>query len=634
MPTELRAPILRSWIRCKQIGVDPNGGKGSLVLPMVELNRSLKSNAVLIAMVRDLLQEVCWSSATSGFIFFLTDKDANLLLIIGDKRVAKEFEELINFSVGVNWGEGSVGTTAVSLAFDEHNSVPWMSEEKYCFLLKEKACAAVPIKSRNGSVVGVLGAATDLDGLTGSAPSVFDFLVVAAKAVNGRYQCFEVENSLGRTRKSMSLLLDAIPEGILITDQGGKIMEVNGRFGTLLGLDLSGAVGKRADLLIPPASLAPDEEWAPGKRRPRHGNPPGHPSRTQKMTSRKVQFKDADGLQEYSLHILQECQEKRQKAPDENGFHAKWGFADILGASGEIRQALEQAMGIAGEPYDVLIEGKTGTGKEMFAQAIHNASGRAAFPFVPVNCGAIPEELAESELCGYECGAFTGAHPQGFPGKLGLADGGTLFLDEIGEMPPGLQVKLLRVLQEKKYMRLGGVRPMTANLRVIAATNRDLETLLRTGRFREDLFWRLNVLNLRIPSLSEREGDILFLADHFLKQHAGERSIAYSLSEEARNLLLAYPWPGNVRELQNTLMGAVVQARDGVIRPRHLPGRILEGARLRDAGKSASPWQEAERSLISHAIATSGGNLTQAAKLVGISRVTLYNKIRKYHMAD
>lgn len=633
MPKAVRAPVLRSWIRCKKLGISPDGGQGSNVLSIVELNRCLKDNALLIGIVRDLLKDVCWSAKGSGYIFFLTDKHANLLFIAGDKRISREFEELINFGVGVNWGEDTVGTTAVSLALDENSPIFWMSEEKYCVLLKEKACASVPIKGKDGSVVGILGAATDLDGLIKSARPVFDFLLMAATAAQNYYQRFEIENVHDRIKKSLSLLLGEIPEGVLITDQGGMVVEVNHSFGSLLGLDVSEAIGKPVDSVFPQASWALGPDFINSVLSRKGGHKGRNQFNIEDLVSRRLAFKDASGLQEYSIHILQKKPEKSKTLSDSHPFKADVIFADIVGESREIIQAKRQALSMARAPYDVLIEGKTGTGKEMFAQAIHNASDRADLPFVSINCGAIPDELMESELFGYEGGAFTGARSQGTPGKLELADGGTLFLDEIGEMPLNLQVKLLRVVQEKQYMRLGGLRPIAANVRIICATNRDMESLVRTGVFRDDLFWRLNVLALRVPSLSERKSDIPVLIDYFLKQYSAERGTGYTLSDEADNLMRTYNWPGNVRELQNALKRAVVYSEGGVILPQHLPQHIIKNEGIQLEEEQEMPLQDAEKQVIFQAITSSGGNLSQAARLLVISRVTLYKKIKQYRLA-
>lgn len=630
MPKAVRAPVLRSWIRCKKLGIDPEGGKGNNVLSIVELNRCLKDNALLIGIVRDLLQGVSWAAKSSGYIFYLTDKYANLLYIAGDTRVSREYEELINFGVGVNWGEAAVGTTAVSLALDENSPIFWISEEKYCVVLKDKACASVPIQAKDGSVVGILGTATDTDGLLKSACPVFDFLLMAAAAVQNYYQRFEVENVYYRIEKSLSLVLGEIPEGVLITDQGGMIVEVNKSFGALLGLDISEAIGKPVDSVFPQVSLPLSRDLTNGVQLFKSSYGENKHLNTEGLVSRKLGFKDASGLKEYSIHILQKKPEKMKNVSGSRPFQAKIFIDDIIGESREIKQTKSQALIMAKAPYEVLIEGKTGTGKEMFAQAIHNSSDRAEAPFVSINCGAIPDELMESELFGYEGGAFTGARSHGNPGKLELAEGGTLFLDEIGEMPSNLQVKLLRVVQEKQYMRLGGLRPVSTNVRIICATNRDMESMVEAGAFREDLFWRLNVLALHVPSLYERKTDIPILIDYFLKQHSAEQGLPYTLSDEARNLMMTYSWPGNVRELQNALKCAVVYAEDGLILPCHLPQHIVNDRNIHHEEDSNMPLQNAEKQVINQALSSCGGNLSQAARMLGISRVTLYKKIKQY----
>jgi transcriptional regulator with PAS, ATPase and Fis domain len=276
----------------------------------------------------------------------------------------------------------------------------------------------------------------------------------------------------------------------------------------------------------------------------------------------------------------------------------------------------------------VLLEGESGTGKEIIARAIHRESGRPG-AFVPVNCGAIPKELIESELFGYEEGAFTGAKRGGMKGKFELADQGTLFLDEIGEMPLEMQVRLLRVLDDKTITRVGGSKPQAVDVRVIAATNRNLKEEIRAGRFREDLYFRLNVVNITLPPLRARKTDIPLLANYFVrlfcKQFQREEVL---IPEETMALLCRYDWPGNVRELRNVIESALIFTEGKILTPESLPAYLREHlpiSRERKKGK----LREYEEEIVWETLKMYEGNISRAARALGISRNTLYRKIGK-----
>jgi Nif-specific regulatory protein len=305
---------------------------------------------------------------------------------------------------------------------------------------------------------------------------------------------------------------------------------------------------------------------------------------------------------------------------------------NLVGASGPMRQLYEAVARVAGTNTTVLIRGESGTGKELVAQAIHYHSPRANKPFIKVNCAALPETLVESELFGYERGAFTGAL-QRKKGRFELANGGTLFLDEIGELSPATQVKLLRVLQEREFERVGGTESVAVDVRVIAATNRDLEKALAEAAFREDLYYRLNVFPIFIPPLRARKADVLPLADHFTEKYAREHGkVIQRISTSAIDLLSSYHWPGNVRELENTIERAVLLADEGVIHGYHLPPTLqtadATGTVVRTSLEGAV--EAFERSLIQDALKTARGNRSRAARLLGTTQRVISYKIRKY----
>jgi len=305
---------------------------------------------------------------------------------------------------------------------------------------------------------------------------------------------------------------------------------------------------------------------------------------------------------------------------------SKAGYGRVVGQSDEWKDTLRKATQVAATDTTVLITGESGTGKEVVARFIHRASARKGAPFVALNCAALPEQLLESELFGYERGAFTGAQ-QSKPGQIELAAGGVLFLDEVSEMSPSAQAKFLRVLQEREFQRLGGTRPQKANVRVIAATNRDLKKAMERGDFREDLYYRLQVFDIPLVPLRDRPADILPLSEAFLDEIG--RSFGRppaGLTRDAKDALLQHEWRGNVRELRNALERAAILCEGGLITAQHLSLR----AAARPAGSTTTDLRVHERETIEMVLRESGGNKVKAAKRLGLSRTQLYVRIRKY----
>jgi transcriptional regulator with PAS, ATPase and Fis domain len=330
-------------------------------------------------------------------------------------------------------------------------------------------------------------------------------------------------------------------------------------------------------------------------------------------------------------------------ANHESPWPARYTFADIIGHSPALVQARELARQAAQGGSSVLVVGESGTGKELFAHAIHAASPRLRRPFVPVDCSAIPRELLESELFGYAPGAFTGASRDGKAGKFELANGGTIFLDEIGEMPLEMQAKLLRVLQERQLIRVGGITPQPVTCSVIAATNRDLETLVAQGQFRRDLLYRLDVIRLEVPPLRERPEDIPLLVAHYWEQKSRELGRVAQLSAEALRMLESYTWPGNIRELVNVVERMLVGSGKPVIEPTDLPATV-QAATVQAGGVGplrhfplfhlGKIVEEAERQTLKRALRQVQGNRNKAAQLVGLSRASFYRKLKAYGLLE
>lgn len=447
--------------------------------------------------------------------------------------------------------------------------------------------------------------------------------------------------------------IDAIHDGIIVLDRESRILFINSGYTRIIGVPKEKIVGRKLIEIEPESPLL--NVLQSGKPLVNEVVYLKKAKRTIVATSTPVYhggqiigavsvFKDATELNElkqalykfeYILRQLQTELNKKEPFPP--------AFSSIVGNSPRIREAISLASKIASADCTVLILGESGVGKELFAQAIHYSSPRSRFPFVKVNAAAIPENLLESELFGYEEGAFTGAKKGGKPGKFELADGGTLFLDEIGDMSLATQAKLLRALQEKEIERVGGTKPIRLDVRVIAATNQDLEEMVVKGKFRQDLFYRLNVVSLVIPPLRERKEDIPLLVEKFRDQYAAKYKKEVFFSEEVMEIFQQYHWPGNVRELQNVVEHAIVVCTDMIITPRDLPFYLINlrpdvqvrrsngiETKLREKGSLASLIAEIEREAIAWALKNSNYNKTRAIKTLGLSRRTFYQKLRKY----
>lgn len=346
------------------------------------------------------------------------------------------------------------------------------------------------------------------------------------------------------------------------------------------------------------------------------------------VTTERKLSEQIERMRDYQDYLQEEVLKKA--LPEE--------FKGIIGNNKKFRTMLTKSMLAARSDITVLILGETGTGKELIANAIHNAGKRKKGPLIEVNCAAIPENLLESELFGYEGGAFTGAKKSGKPGKLELADKGTLFLDEIGDMSITLQSKLLRALQEKEIERIGGVKSIPVDVRFIAATNQNLSRLIQEDKFRKDLFYRLNVFSIETVPLRERKDDIAMLSYHFLNKYAEQENKKCKLSENVLNKFMEYNWPGNVRELMNVLEAAVVTCDRRLIDLRHLPEYFNASVSIQSSKVKGESFRlddrimEVEIECIKAALEESNDNKSKAIKMLGVSRSAFYEKLRKYQI--
>ena len=451
---------------------------------------------------------------------------------------------------------------------------------------------------------------------------------------------------LQRQLEMYRLVFDSIYNGAIVTDAEGYITHFNKPYGEFLGVDPTEQIGRHCTDAVENSRMHLVAETGIPEINQSH-QIMGQNMVVQRIPIKKnnrviavfgqVMFKDVKDVRRLAAELsLLESKVKLYEAELINLRSTRYTFDSIIGKSEVIRTLKQEALRAATNQYPVLISGESGTGKELFAQAIHHASARKLYPFVRINCAAIPRDLLESELFGYEKGAFTGAKTEGKPGKFELAHQGSVFLDEIGDLPLEMQPKLLRAIEDNEFERVGGTRIIRSNFRVIAATNQNLEKMLADGRFRKDLFYRLNVIPLHIPPLRERKEDIIAIAAYLLEQLRSEANIPrIRLDEQAQKALENHEWQGNVRELSNVLERTMSVLEGNTIRLENLPFYLHRGRRLQaPASRSSLKDMQArtEKEAICFALREANNNKARAARILGIHRTLLYKKMKKFDL--
>ena len=442
------------------------------------------------------------------------------------------------------------------------------------------------------------------------------------------------------TDSLLRTFVESLPEGVLIIDREGRVLYMNEAGAKMLDLDAPSCIGRSVEDIVdfrPVVLQALETGRGYLEKEFRIESPTRGPLHFIKSA---ILLRDdtgevigvIDSFRKARAGAAQGCRDAEPRA--------RFCFSDIVGNDPQFLNAIRLAQLAATTDATVLLDGESGTGKELFAHAIHTEGENRDGPFVVVNCAGLPQSLIESELFGHVPGAFTGATREGYAGKFEQAHNGTIFLDEISELPIEMQAKLLRVLQDKTFTRLGGSRPVTTTARIIAATNRDLGEEVRNQRFRADLYYRLNVLRITIPPLRAREGDVFHIAEHIMEKLAARHGVPTpKISWEVHEALARYDWPGNIRELENLLERAIILANGGEeITVDHIPGDLTPttGPRVSGAEVSSGSGEEnldtIERSAIMAALRANHGNVSRTAHRLGVSRNTLYRKIEKYNL--
>lgn len=618
----VRPEILESWKRSRDYGLDPRNCRFGEVLSDDVFNNILKEKEYLIRAAEPLIKHL-EMFLSSDDIVLLTDEQG--VVLHGNTL---NVDMLYKFRPGVMSPEKIIGTSAHGLCIIHKKPIQVRGSEHYCEVPgleepKQGICSSAPIFNEKGELAGTIS--------IGSPNCESQNLYTLGLAISTA-DAIQKQISLEIKNKLFHTTIESIGEAIITIDSQGVITEMNTEAMKMFNYS-SNIIGMHINDVLENISLLRSLDTGKSLVDTKLKI-----ARLNKSIFLSVARPIGDDVEHKIGSILTFRNNNLAKGDGNSSVQneTQFSFKNIIGESPAIVKSVQMAMKFSSNNANILLQGESGTGKEVYAQAIHNNS-RSGEPFIAINCAAIPENLIESELFGYESGAFTGAERKGRPGKIELAHGGTLFLDEIGDMPLALQPVLLRVLEEKKVTRLGGSRNIPVDFRLITATNKNLKELVENAQFREDLYYRIAAFKISIPPLRERGTDIIKLAKHFIEVSAKQLHVLTPVLNYATiEQLLNYAWPGNVRQLENAMYYAVNMAEDCTILPEDLPDDITDGTKGTRGEKdirfkrSKLSLKESEKNLIYEALVQTDKNVGFAADLLGLSKSTLYRKIKEY----
>jgi len=615
--TVVRPVIARSWIRSRGYGIDPNDDKTLTVSDTQEISKRLSNASALVKVTHPLMIAAYKMISGSGFRIDVTDGEGYFLFSVGQDEVFRRDSNL-NPMTGVCRNERWVGTCGIALAIIEDEPIQIKSAEHYNRHLHEWTCSSVPIHSPTEEIIGVLNISGHY---TLMHRHTLGMAVGMAKAIELSIEHTQTIDELRHQQKVTDLIIKEICDGLVVFDREMRVLQANPK-----GLEIFHSLKKNgnglSDLLRRNHEIVDQEMTAVVNRK----------RKSFYVTRRVIPEENKGGVREFL--IFKDLENVHKMAQRIHGKQALYTFTDIIGEHEKIRKAVQEATIAAKESCPVLLVGETGTGKEMFAQAIHNASDRAGRPFVAINCSAVPAELIESELFGYETGAFTGAREGGKPGKIEMANRGSLFLDELDSMPLSMQTKLLRVLETGYVSRIGGTHDTPVDVRLISASKKNLLEEVERGVFRDDLFFRVNIITIHLPPLKEWLSDIPPLCDHFLKRLISRNvKPIKGIAPEVYDIFMSHSWPGNVRELEGAIERAYIFEKGQYITPQSLPSymhRQKIDYTEREGIPEFTTLERMELKMIEKALSLYKGNISRAASSLGIARDSFYRKMRKF----
>ena len=621
----VRPEVLRSWYQSKEIGLDPYSNEPPQRISQNKLERLFIINKTLIEIAKPVMQMIEISVRDTGFLTTLAEKSGYVLLVFGESDII-EMSNRNYYVPGCRRDCKHAGTNAIGLCLQENKPIQLTGHEHYRVKHHDWTCSSAPIFNSRGDILGVIT-------LSGHSkrrhPHTLTLVTEAAEVIETQLRERELIEEKQLLNSLISSILNSMTDGLVALDSNLTITHLNNQAQKMLSIDSASALGQQLFDVIQPDDILVSALQT-----------------NSNISSMEIDFHCPTGQRSYICSI-DSCQDASRHTSGKiitlvkkrnvinitkkfGGNYAKYEFEDIKGRDPALQKQIELAKITAKTNSKVLIVGESGTGKELFAHAIHNHSSRREGPFVAISCATIPRDLFESELFGYRPGAFTGARQDGMIGKFELAHQGSLFLDEIDALPLDIQAKLLRVLQQGEIARLGGTRSIPVDVRVIAATNTDLLSEVENNNFREDLYYRVNVVEILIPSLRERKGDLELLVSLFVDRLWKEMGINKpDVSDEVLDIFRKYNWPGNVRELENCIERAVILSQGNEITKQHLPARFVNKP-PRLVCTSSTSFRDGYKEMIEAALERNNGNASQAARELKIARSTLYRKLKEF----
>lgn len=606
---DIRETVLKSWERCTKDNISPSLLEAPKNLSKSSLKTATEQNEVFLSTAEPVIDSLHERYTVNGLVFVLSDINGTILKCKGDSETLKNFGRF-NFSEGAVWSEDYCGTNAIGTALATNTPLTIFSAEHYCEGWHHLVCTAAPVHDPfTGQQLGLIDITGKKEILYAHNSSV---VFMAKQMIEKSVESYFLNES--KDNPYQTLYQNEKP--VIIFNENGRITRYNKLAEILFHIRKEGDFIRKFGLPANNVLKKNKKHFLQYTEDGKHWSVSIHPH--------MLNSKFSGGVAVFNP-VFHHAPQKAKK-------NEKSGQL-VVGRSKAFNNVVNAARQAARYDFPVMINGSTGVGKEMTAKIIYENSQRKDCSFVALNCGAIPKDLIGAELFGYDPGAFTGADPKGKKGKFEMAHKGILFLDEVGELPLETQVYLLRVLEEKKITPIGSNKSIDVDVRIIAATHKNLEEEIVKGTFREDLFYRLQVIQIKVPDVKDRPEDILPLFRHFVYQHIQRE---FKISPEAQKYLLQYNWPGNVREIKNTAELVVFNLNDGlIIEPRHLKDKIRFYAarrkeinqRIKDINFSKMELPQ-QITLLRSVLKSNGGNLTKVAKSLGISRMTIYRKLK------
>ncbi|KOA19407.1 acetoin dehydrogenase operon transcriptional activator AcoR [Clostridium homopropionicum DSM 5847] len=621
--------LLKSHEKCYNLGLSPDLVYSKKIIKDEDVLKKINDNKELIIVATPFMNKLYQIVKGSNYFVVLTDGEGCILNVIGDQEILKEAFEL-KMILGAYMNEENIGTNAMSIALNENIPIQISGNDHYIKAYHRWTCSAAPIKNVHGEIIGVL----DITGYSKTIhPHTLGMVVAAANAIESMIESNSYNMALEASKKNMESIFNCLPKGILTSDLSGTIKTMNENVTELFGFTEAEMKERKMWDLIQDWHEIVDEIYNKKTFQDEDVYVNARKNRLQLNLSVYPIYDSKMRIVEITC-VFSDLHKSRKRAAKILCGQAIYTFDKIIGKNKKLVKTIDYAKKIADSRSTILITGESGTGKEVFAQSIHNYSDRKNMPFIAVNCGAIPRNLIESELFGYDEGAFTGAKRGGYSGKFEISDGGTIFLDEIGEMPLDMQIRLLRVIEEGVINRVGSSKQIPVNVRIIAATNKNLEEEVEKGNFRKDLFYRLNVLPLYLIPLRERKDDIPILIEYFMNKtskHLNKRKV--EIPEDYIQKIIEYDWPGNIRELENIIELMInYESFEAFEMYGDIKNKSDKEAEISSLDAPDISLEAMEKIHIKKVLDKYQGNVSLAAKALGIGRNTLYRKIKQHSL--